>query len=69
MDRLVERKLFNKNRRVHYSSIFIFLQENSRYIFYNTKNICANYATKKEVNNMETVITVLDNGKLLNLRH
>ena len=30
-----------------------------------TEYIWANYTTKKEVNNMETVITVLDNGKLL----
>ena len=30
-----------------------------------TEDIWANYNTKKEVNNMETVITVLDNGKLL----
>ena len=30
-----------------------------------TEDIWANQITKKEVNNMETVITVLDNGKLL----
>ena len=29
------------------------------------KDIWENQTTKKEVNNMETVITVLDNGKLL----
>ena len=30
-----------------------------------TEDIWENQTTKKEVNNMETVITVLDNGKLL----